>query len=85
VQQSIWESLGDFDLRADLRSLELPALVVHGREDPIPLESSQAAADALGARLVILEDTGHVPYVERPDELFESITSFLRATDATAS
>ena len=85
VQQSIWESLGDFDLRADLRSLEMPALVVHGREDPIPLESSRAAADALGARLVILEDTGHVPYVERPDELFESITSFLRATDATAS
>ncbi|HEX6057818.1 MAG TPA: alpha/beta hydrolase [Gemmatimonadaceae bacterium] len=85
VQQSIWESLGDFDLRADLRSLELPALVVHGRDDPIPLESSQAAADALGARLVILEDTGHVPYVERPDELFEAITSFLRATDALAS
>ena len=85
VQQSIWESLGDFDLRADLARLSVPALVVHGRQDPIPLASSQAVADALGARLVVLEDTGHVPYVERPDELFDAITSFLRATDATAS
>lgn len=85
VQQSIWESLGDFDLRHDLEALEIPALVVHGREDPIPLVSSEAAADALGARLVVLEDSGHVPYVERPGELFEAITSFLRATDAAAS
>ena len=84
VQQSIWESLGDFDLLPDLRSLDIPTLVVHGREDPIPLSSSQAVADALGGRLVLLEDSGHVPYVERPDELFEAITSFLRATDATA-
>jgi proline iminopeptidase len=85
VQQSIWESLGDYDLRADLARLALPALVVHGRQDPIPLASSQAVADALRARLVVLEDSGHVPYVERPDALFDAITTFLRATDATAS
>jgi proline iminopeptidase len=85
VQQSIWESLGDYDLRPDLARLSLPALVVHGREDPIPLASSRAVADALGARLVVLDDSGHVPYVERPDALFDAITSFLRATDATAS
>jgi len=85
VQQSVWESLGDFDLRADLSRLSIPALVVHGRQDPIPLASSEAVADALGARLVLLEDAGHVPYVEQPDELFANITSFLRATDAAAS
>jgi proline iminopeptidase len=85
VQQSIWESLGDFDLRPDLARLSLPALVVHGREDPIPLASSEAIAETLGARLVVLDDSGHVPYVERPDALFDAITSFLRATDATVS
>ena len=79
VQQSIWESLDDFDLTqaGRLDSIHLPALITHGRQDPIPLESSQAAAGALRARLVILEDCGHVPYVEQPTELFQAIEAFL--------
>ena len=82
VQQSVWESLGDFDVAADLRGVTPapPALVVHGREDPIPLESSEEAARALGARLVVIEGSGHVPYVERPDALFPAIRGFLNET-----
>jgi len=55
-------------------------LIVHGREDPIPLESSQAAARALGARLVVLDDCGHVPYVEQPQSLFDAVRDFLTQT-----
>ena len=81
VQQSVWDSLGDFDLRADLhdvaRAVHLPVVVVHGSEDPIPLASSQAAAEALNAELVVLPDCGHVPYVEQPAALFDVITRFL--------
>lgn len=79
VQQSIWESLGDFDLTAPgmLDSVRAPALIVHGRQDPIPLESSQAAARALACELVVLEDCGHVPYVEQPEALFRAINNFL--------
>jgi proline iminopeptidase len=77
VQQSVWASLGDFDLLPELRRLSLPALVVHGRADPIPVESSKAVAEALGARLVVLDDCGHVPYVEQPESLFEAIRAFL--------
>ncbi len=79
VQQSIWESLGDFDLRAPLARLRTRALVVHGAQDPIPMESARAAASALGAQLVELDECGHVPYVEQPDALFHSIQSFLSA------
>ena len=81
VQQSIWSSLGDFDLRPALERvrerLAIPALVVHGRADPIPLESSEAVARSLGARLVAIDGAGHVPYVERPAELFGAIEEFL--------
>ena len=73
VQQQVWESLGEFDITADLERLAIPALVIHGRQDPIPLESSERAAAALGADLVILEDCGHVPYVEQPDALWSAI------------
>ncbi len=81
VQQSIWESLGDYDLRAALDALHLPALVVHGRQDPIPLASSEAIAEALGAERVWLEDCGHVPYVEQPEALFARVRGFLDRTE----
>jgi proline iminopeptidase len=77
VQQAVWESLGDYDLVPELTSVRCRALVVHGREDPIPLASSEACARALGARLVVLDRCGHVPYVEQPDALFDVAEAFL--------
>ncbi|HET9454386.1 MAG TPA: alpha/beta hydrolase [Gemmatimonadaceae bacterium] len=80
VQQSVWDSLGDFDLAQDgtLARIDLPALIVHGRQDPIPLASSQEAAQILRAELVPIENCGHVPYVEQPEALFSAIDAFLR-------
>ena len=78
VQQSIWRSLGDYDLREALGTLRVPAFVVHGRQDPIPLASSEDAARALGTTCTLLDDCGHVPYVEQPEMLFSALTRFLR-------
>src|SRR3954468_18759738 len=83
VQQSIWQSLGDYDIIPALRGLSLPALVTHGREDPIPLASSQAVARALGTECVVLNDCGHVPYVEQPAQLFPPLLAFLREQGAS--
>jgi proline iminopeptidase len=79
VQQSVWESLGDYDLLADptFRAIDAPTLIVHGRQDPIPLVSSEQCASALHATLVVLDQCGHVPYVEQPDGLFDAIEKFL--------
>ncbi len=80
VQQSIWASLGDFDLTPalhDVGALRIPTLIVHGRQDPIPLASSEAAARAMGATLVTLEDCGHVPYVEQQEQLLAAIRTHL--------
>jgi proline iminopeptidase len=79
VQQSVWQSLGDYDLLADptFRAIDVPTLIVHGRQDPIPLVSSEQCASALHATLVVLDQCGHVPYVEQPDGLFDAIEKFL--------
>jgi proline iminopeptidase len=79
VQQSVWDSLDEFDLLAhgQLDTIHLPTLVLHGRQDPIPLASSEAAARMLGAEFVTIEGSGHVPYVEQPHALFNAIQSFL--------
>ncbi len=78
VHQSIWQSLGDYDILPALGTLRVPSFIVHGNEDPIPLASSQAAARALGTECVVLHDCGHVPYVEQPDQLFPPLLEFLR-------
>jgi len=80
VQQSVWDSLGDFDLARDgrLGSVRLPTLIVHGTQDPIPLASSEDAANTMNAKLTTIDDCGHVPYVEQPTALFAAIDDFLR-------
>lgn len=82
VQQSVWESLGDFDLLPALAQANVPALVVHGRQDPIPMASSVAVAGALAAETLWLDGCGHVPYVERSAELFSGIRRFLDETES---
>ncbi|HEY4130905.1 MAG TPA: alpha/beta hydrolase [Gemmatimonadaceae bacterium] len=81
VQQSVWESLGDFDLLAagQLDSIHVPTLIVHGTRDPIPMESSKAAAQTMHAAFVPIDGAGHVPYVEQPRALFAAIREFLGA------
>ena len=86
VQQEVWESLGDYGLRDALAGARVDrALVVHGRQDPIPLASSEAAARAIGAALVVLDECGHVPYVEQPRALFAAVDEFLAAPDGPPS
>jgi len=81
VQQSVWESLGDFDLIRDLKGIKIPSIIVHGRDDPIPLASSSEAARALDTNLVVLDECGHVPYVEQPTKLFAALDPFLDETN----
>jgi proline iminopeptidase len=65
TQQEVWQSLGDYDLRPRLPELRgIPALVVHGEDDPIPIEAARTAAGLIGAGFHALPRCGHVPYVE---------------------
>lgn len=77
TQTEVWESLGDFDLRPRLPEIGLPAVVLHGDDDPIPLDASRALAEGLKAPLHVLPDCGHLPYVEAPDRFVELLDPFL--------
>ncbi len=77
TSDAVWESLGDYDLRPRLSGLAVPALVVHGEEDPIPLETARILAGLLGAPLHPIPECGHVPYVEAPEEFTRALDRFL--------
>jgi proline iminopeptidase len=77
TQNAVWSSLGDYDLRDDLKRLDVPTLMIHGRHDPIPLWTAEETADALGAELVIFDHSGHVPYVEEFERFRDTLDRFL--------
>ncbi len=78
VQQETWQSLGDYDLRPRLETLRgIPSLVLHGADDPIPLEASEETARRLGAPVHVIDRSGHCPHVERPDAFLALLDGFL--------
>jgi proline iminopeptidase len=79
TQDAVWRSLGRYDLRPRLPTVSVPALVAHGRHDPIPLETARETARLLGATLHVFEESGHVPYVEQRDEFVRVLDDFLPA------
>ena len=79
TQQGVWDSLGEYDLRDQLRRLPLPAprsLVLHGTFDPIPIAGSRELAALLGADLVDLP-VGHCPHVEATEDFVRALDAFL--------
>lgn len=77
TQQAVWESLGNYDLRPRLATLRVPALVLHGDDDPIPVASAEVLAGLLGAEFHVIADCGHVPYVEAPEAFVRLLDGFL--------
>jgi proline iminopeptidase len=78
TQQEVWASLGDYDLRQRLAELRgVPSLVIHGEEDPIPIEAARVTAELIGAEFHRLPRCGHVPYVEAFEEFRELVGGFL--------
>jgi pimeloyl-ACP methyl ester carboxylesterase len=57
---------------------ERPVLFVHGAQDPLPLESSTETAKLIpGARVVVIDGSGHFPWVECPDVFRGAVAEFL--------
>ena len=63
----------------ELESLAVPALLIHGEDDPlVPLEWSVRAADLIPeAELDVIENCGHWAPRERPERFNESLLNWL--------
>jgi pimeloyl-ACP methyl ester carboxylesterase len=61
----------------------VPALIVHGRRDPlIPCRHAEAAADLMpGSRLEVLEGVGHFPQLDDPIHLARLLCDFIGDTE----
>ena len=65
------------DSRATASAIAVPALVIHGEDDPVIArgEAEELSRSIPGSRLLTVPGAGHLPPVEAPD----AVTSALRA------
>jgi proline-specific peptidase len=68
-----------FDLRAELRTISAPTLVVVGDDDLIagPVSADSMMRELPEARLVTIADSGHFLYVEQPEAFRAALSDFL--------
>lgn len=68
-----------YDLRPQLHQLTIPVLIIHGDQDPVPVETALETNDALtNSTLVILKNCGHFSYIEQPKKCFGAMSKFLK-------
>jgi proline iminopeptidase len=74
----VMASYGDWDLRQQLRHLDVPTLVVHGEQESIPMDLVEEWVSSLPrARLVRVPRAAHFTYAERPDLVWPEVDRFL--------
>jgi proline iminopeptidase len=68
------------ELRHALAGLDLPALIVHGANDPRPLRGAAELAGLLPRSRLVTLPTGHGPWLEAPSELGDVLAEFVTST-----
>jgi pimeloyl-ACP methyl ester carboxylesterase len=68
-----------FDLRGELGRIKAPTLVITGDDDFIcgPACADEIAAGIKGSRKVIVEDSGHMIFIEQPEAFQREVGDFL--------
>ncbi len=80
--------LSDLDLWSAVAGLTVPTLVLAGDRDRLtPPEHGRRIAEALPspAGLIVLEQTGHMSPLERPQEIVEALSELIDGAASTAS
>jgi pimeloyl-ACP methyl ester carboxylesterase len=73
--------IGRIDSRPHLKAIAVPTLVVAARHDALmPVEILKEMADGIpGARLAIIEDSGHMASMEQPDQVLALLEEWIAA------
>ncbi len=86
VGQALVERIEQFTLpdpNPVLREIEAQAVVIWGQRDAMipPTHGPRFAAALQNAELVLIEDAGHMPQEERPDQVADVMRAFLAGLD----
>jgi pimeloyl-ACP methyl ester carboxylesterase len=82
---SVREHFEAGSLERGLPGLELPALFIHGEGDPMPMRATtESAALIRGAKVEVIPEAGHFPWVERRGFVRRVVEEFLASLERPA-
>jgi len=80
---SVREHFEKGTLERGLPGLDVPALLIHGEGDPMPMRATtETAALIRGAKVEIIPEAGHFPWIEQRAGVRQVIDDFLRSLAA---
>ena len=75
---AVMASYGDWDIRAALKNVPAPTLVIHGEDESIPMDLVEEWTTALPhATLLKIPRAAHFTYAERPELVWPAVERFL--------
>ena len=84
--RAVLESNMRIDVRPILPTLTAPTLVIHAREDPVPMQWGRYLADQIpGARYLDVDGAEHAPWFTEPDTILTASEEFLTGSHAAPS
>ncbi|HEX4821547.1 MAG TPA: adenylate/guanylate cyclase domain-containing protein [Acidimicrobiales bacterium] len=79
------EALFRLDVRDILPAINVPTLVIHAKDEAIPVECGRyLAARIPGAQLLEVQGADHAPWLTEPDVVLSSVEEFLTGTHTSA-
>ncbi len=79
VHSLIFQEYVDYDIHDDLQVISASTLILHGDADPIlPKFAEQIHQSIPNSEFVLLEDTGHLIFVEAQDEFLSKTIHFFQ-------
>ena len=86
MARATMESNLRIDVRPVLPTLAAPTLVVHARDDGVPVQCGRYLADHIpGARYLEVDGVDHAPWFTEPDTILTGIEEFLTGSHAAPS
>jgi class 3 adenylate cyclase len=80
------EAVFRVDVRPLLSTIAAPTLVIHAREDVVPVQHGRYIADHIpGARMLEVDGNDHVPWLADPDKILTVIEEFLTGSHGAPS
>jgi proline iminopeptidase len=76
----------NYDLRAGLRAVDRPVLIIHGHQDPIGDKVAEDIHSVIkSSTIVYLEKCGHFPWIEQPDAFRKAIAGFVEGSTTSSA
>lgn len=85
MSKTSWLQPG-IDLFPQLKKLNVPTLILHGKQDVVPAWTAKEIHKAIpNSEITILDECGHFPYIEKPKQFFDSLEKFLEQGEQKVS